>query len=189
MSVISSGNCIFNYNYNNITVFNQECKNIFTKKTSYSTIRATFKKSVLESIRRRLFTDVLNMFKNGATLEQVWQYVDEEINRVYKLRKIRKVIKSIKEVLISAIRSVNLNPNRGTTKEYRSISRKRTTTASAKNCGDSGDSDPDQPGEPPSHTCTSAHPHLIPPSTPQKNRFIYSRRLASCQWLMAQGVA
>ncbi len=55
--------------------------------------------------------------------------------------------------------------------------------------GDSGDSDPDQPGEPPSHTCTSAHPHLIPPSTPQKNRFIYSRRLASCSCLMAQGVA
>lgn len=53
--------------------------------------------------------------------------------------------------------------------------------------GDSGDSD--QPGDPPSHTCTSAHPHLIPPSTPQKNRFIYSRRLASCQCPMAQGVA
>ena len=107
------------------------------------------------------------MFKNGATLEQVWQYVDEEINRVYKLRKIRKVIKSIKEVLISAIRSVNLNPNRGTTKEYRSISRKRTTTASAKNSGDSGDSD--QP-EPPRSTCLTI-PQL------QQNR--YSSRGAS----------
>lgn len=54
--------------------------------------------------------------------------------------------------------------------------------------GDSGDSDPDQP-EPPRHTCTSTHPHLIPHIPPKRNKLLYSRRLASCQWLMAQGVA
>ena len=54
--------------------------------------------------------------------------------------------------------------------------------------GDSGDSDPDQP-EPPRHTCTSTHPHLIPHIPPKRNKLLYSRRLASCGCLMAQGVA
>ena len=54
--------------------------------------------------------------------------------------------------------------------------------------GDSGDSDPDQP-EPPRHTCTSTHPHLIPHIPLKRNKLLYSRRLASCGCLMAQGVA
>lgn len=64
-------------------------------------------------------------------------------------------------------------------------SHNRASSFSKSTKGDSGDSD--QPGDPPSHTCTSAHPHLITPSTPQKNRFTYSRRLISCSCLIAGG--
>lgn len=51
--------------------------------------------------------------------------------------------------------------------------------------GDSGDSDPDQPGEPPRHyhlTPSSKNSHCI-----KQNSFTISRRLASCSCLMAGG--
>ena len=51
---------------------------------------------------------------------------------------------------------------------------------------DVGDSDPD-PDCPPIHLF---NPHQLTSNTKkQQNRFYFSWRLASCQWLMAQGVA
>ena len=76
--------------------------------------------------------------------------------------------------------------DRSTAREYKSPSRKRISDTKKSNSGDSGD--PDQP-EPPRHTCTSTHPHLIPHIPPKRNKLLYSRRLASCQCPMAQGVA
>ena len=78
------------------------------------------------------------------------------------------------------------NLDRATTREIKSSPRRKSSDAKRTSSGDSGD--PDQP-EPPRHTCTSTHPHLIPHIPPKRNKLLYSRRLASCQCLMAQGVA
>jgi hypothetical protein len=66
-----------------------------------------------------------------------------------------------------------------------SISTSETPTEGNES-GGGGDSDPD-PDCPPIHLF---NPHQLTSNTKkQQNRFYFSRRLASCQWLMAQGVA
>ena len=63
-------------------------------------------------------------------------------------------------------------------------SNNRTSSFSKSTQGDGGESD--QPGDPPRHylNSSSKKPHCT-----KQNRFTISRRLASCQCLMAQGVA
>lgn len=67
-------------------------------------------------------------------------------------------------------------------------SNNRTSNFSKSTKGDSGDGgESDQPGDPPRHyhlNSSSKNSHCI-----KQNSFTISRRLASCQWLMAQGVA
>ena len=139
--------CVFTYDYNRITVNNQG-------------IKTEYIKSVLDKIKKGLFSVILKMSKNGATAEQIWQYQMEEIRRVYALKKIRKAIKRCKETLTYAFKQITITINKGTSKEYRSTSRGKNTNTKQTSSGDSGDSD--QP-DPPRST------HLTTPIPPQKN--------------------
>lgn len=129
-------------------------------------------KSIEEEFNKPEYQELIEYARNNA---------DEFNKRVMAILnetavKVKKSVINIYKKIVSCSRTPRSN--------------NRTSNFSKSTKGDSGDGgESDQPGDPPSHTCTSAHPHLIPPSTPQKNRFIYSRRLASCSCFMAQGVA
>ena len=79
--------------------------------------------------------------------------------------------------------------NKSTTAITPTISEANIHTTSEDSTGDDdggGDSDPD-PDCPPIHLF---NPHQLTSNTKkQQNSFYFSWRLASCQWLMAQGVA
>jgi hypothetical protein len=76
--------------------------------------------------------------------------------------------------------------DRAKVREHKSPSRRKSSDAKRTSSGDSGDSESDQPGDPPRHylNSSSKKPHCI-----KQNSFTISRRLASCQCPMAQGVA
>lgn len=164
--------CIFTYDYNRITVFGQELSvngQTITPKTEYI-------KKVLDKIERGLFSKVLKMLMNSATAEQIQQYVNDEIRRVYILRKIRKAIKRCNETLTYTFKEITIAINKGTTKEYRSTARKKSSNTKRTSSGDSGDPDQPDPPSPPGLAYLFAYPRLI--SLSQRNRSLFSWRTA-----------
>lgn len=153
--------CIFKVDYNTITVFEQEL--IVNEQTINRT--SQYIKKALDKIRRGLFKDIMKMLISGATSEQVWQYQMEEIRRVYALKKMKKAIR-YKGTRTYTFKQMTIAINRGTTREYSSSAKRRSSNTLHTSSGDSGDPDqPPQPPRPPRPT------HL---TTPQRNRYSHS---------------
>ncbi len=116
--------------------------------------------------------DKIHEIKGYSEMIEQSKAFNEQIKTMLTLTlvKVKKSVINIYKKIISCSRTPRSN--------------NRTSSFSKSTQGDSGDSD--QPGDPPRHylNSSSKKPHC-------KNRIVlpYSRRLASCQWLMAQGVA
>ena len=120
--------------------------------------------------------DKIHEIKGYSEMIEQSKAFNEQIKTMLTLTlvKVKKSVINIYKKIVSCSRTPRSN--------------NRTSNFSKSTKGDSGDGgESDQPGDPPSHTCTSAHPHLITPSTPQKNRFTYSRHSASCKCPMVGG--
>ena len=125
-------------------------------------------KSIEEEFNKPEYQELIEYARNNA---------DEFNKRVMAILnetavKVKNTVINIYKKIISCSRTPRSN--------------NRTSNFSKSTKGDSGDSESDQPGDPPRHylNSSSKKPHC-------KNRIVlpYSRRLASCQCPMAQGVA
>ena len=119
--------------------------------------------------------DKIHEIKGYSEMIEQSKAFNEQIKTMLTLTlvKVKKSVINIYKKIVSCSRTPRSN--------------NRTSNFSKSTKGDSGDSESDQPGDPPRHY------HLTPSSKDShcKNRIVlpYSRRLASCQCPMAQGVA